>query len=51
MLQEVPSNVILTRFSSHDGLPEEQLLRQGQPGSALDRAVGDKGDGPVVRAV
>lgn len=49
--REVHSNVILTRFSSHDGLPEEQLLREGQPGPALDWAIGDKGDRPVVRAV
>lgn len=49
--REVHSRVILTRLSPHDGLPEQQLLREGQPGPALDGAVGDKGDGPVVRAV
>lgn len=49
--REVHSNVILTRFSPHDRLPEQQLLREGQSGSALDWAIRDKGDGPMVWAV
>lgn len=48
---EIYSNLILTRFSSHDGLPEDKLFRERKPGSALYWGVRDKGDGPMIWAV
>lgn len=45
------SQLVLTHVGSHERRPEEQLLREGEPGSALYRGVRDKGDGPVIRAV